>query len=118
MLRDRFGQETALIEPDIARRRTDETRDGMPLHVLRHVEAHELDAERQRKLPRDLRLTDARRTGEQEGADRAPFIAEARARHLDRRSQRADGTILAEDHELQVALDVAQNVTIGSRDVL
>jgi hypothetical protein len=38
LLGDGFGQQTALIEPDIARRRTDQTRYGVALHVLGHVE--------------------------------------------------------------------------------
>src|SRR6185436_15653784 len=37
-------------------RRADEARDGVPLHVLRHVEPQELDAERQRQLLCDLGL--------------------------------------------------------------
>ena len=118
VLRDGLGQQAALIEADVARRRADQARHGVPLHVLRHVEAHELDAERQRELPRDLRLADAGRAGEQERADGPPLVAETRARHLDRGSQRADRAVLAEDHELQVALDVAQHVAIRSRDVL
>ena len=38
MLVDGIGEQPALIEPDIARRRTDQPRNRMTLHVLRHVE--------------------------------------------------------------------------------
>jgi hypothetical protein len=76
VLRDRLGQQAALVEADVARRRADQARDRVPLHVLRHVEADQLDAERQRELPRDLGLADAGRTGEQERADRLALVAE------------------------------------------
>ena len=85
MLGDRLGEQAALIEADVARRRADQARDRVPLHVLGHVEAHELDAHGDRELARDLGLADAGRTGEQEAADRLALIAQARARHLDGR---------------------------------
>jgi hypothetical protein len=44
----------------------------------------------------------------QEGADRLVRLAQARARHLDRRGQRVDRLVLAEDHALQVAVEVLQ----------
>ena len=71
-----------------------------------------------RELPRDFRLADAGRTREQERADGAPLVAQARAGHLDGGRQRADRAILAEDDELQIALDVAQHVAIRGGDVL
>src|SRR3546814_8790212 len=70
MLVDGIGEQPALVEADVARRRADEARDRMPLHVLRHVEAGQLDAERQRELARHLGLADAGRAGEQVAADR------------------------------------------------
>jgi Protein of unknown function (DUF3170). len=45
MLVDAIGQRAALVEADVARRRTDQPADGMPLHVLRHVEAQDRHAE-------------------------------------------------------------------------
>ena len=80
----RLGEQTALVVTDIAGRRTDQTRDGMPLHVLGHIETDQLDAEMQRQLTRDLGLADTGRAGEQEGADRLVAIIQARTRHLDR----------------------------------
>ena len=55
MLGDRLGQQAALIEADVARRRADQARHRMPLHVFRHVEAQELDAQRDGELPGRLR---------------------------------------------------------------
>ena len=70
VLGDRLGEQPTLVEADVARRRADQARDRVPLHVLGHVEAQELDAHRDRQLPGDLGLADAGGTGEQEAADR------------------------------------------------
>jgi len=40
MLTDRLGQLPALLVADIARRSTDESADGMFLHIFAHVERH------------------------------------------------------------------------------
>ena len=89
----------------------------MPLHVFRHVEANQLDAHRERELASDLGLADAGGAREQERADGPPLVAEARACHLDRGRERADRAVLTEDHELEIALDVAQRIAIGGRHV-
>ena len=65
-----FGQQAALVEADVARRRADQARHRVPLHVLGHVEADQLDAHDVGELARDLGLADAGRAGEQEAADR------------------------------------------------
>ena len=44
MLGDGLGEQAALVEADVARRRADQARHRVPLHVLGHVEAQELDA--------------------------------------------------------------------------
>ena len=46
MLVDAVGEQAALIEADIAGRRADQAADRVALHVLRHVEAQQLDPER------------------------------------------------------------------------
>ena len=46
MLVDAVGEQPALVEADIAGRRADQARDRVALHVFRHVEADQLDAER------------------------------------------------------------------------
>jgi hypothetical protein len=45
MLVDAVGQQTALIETDIARRRADQPGHRVALHVFRHVEAQQLHAQ-------------------------------------------------------------------------
>ncbi len=118
MLGDRLGQQAALVEADIARRRADQARDRVALHVFRHVEAQELDAHGDGELAGDLGLADTGGTCEQEAADRLALIAEAGARHLDGRGQRLDRLVLTEDHELQIALQVLQHLAVGGRDAL
>ena len=76
-----LGELAALLVADVAGRRADEPRDGVLLHVLGHVDAdhrvlaveHELG-----QRARQLGLADAGRAEEQERADRAVGVAEAR----------------------------------------
>ena len=112
MLGDRFGQQAALVEADVARRRADQARHRMALHVFGHVEADQLDAHDVGELARDFGLADAGGAGEQETADRLLRIAQPAARHLDRRGQRFDGLVLAEHHRLQVAVEVLQRIAV------
>src|SRR6516225_5558953 len=46
MLVDAVGEQPALVEADIAGRRADQPRHGVALHIFRHVEADQLNAER------------------------------------------------------------------------
>ena len=118
MLGHRFGELAALVEADVARRRADQARHRVPLHVLGHVEAKQLDAEAVGELARDFGLADAGGAAEQEVADRLPRIAEARARHADGGHQRVDGLVLAEHDVLQVAVERLQRIAVVGRDVL
>ncbi len=88
MLVDRVGEQAALVEADIARRRADQPRDRVALHVFGHVEADQLEPEAGGELARGLGLADAGRAREQVAADRLLRIAQARARELDRRRER------------------------------
>ena len=118
VLIDPVGQKAALVEPDIARRRADEPRDGMALHIFRHVKAQEFHAEQVGELFGNFRLADAGRTGEQIVADGLFRLAQAGARQLDGRRKRADGRILTEHDALQVGLQIADGVRIVLRHVL
>ena len=90
----------------------------MRLHILGHVEAHQLDAKLHRQLAGDLGLADAGRPGKQEAADRLVAVTKTGTRHLDGGGQRVDGRILPEDHHLQVAVEVTQHVAIRRADLL
>ncbi|MDT4809889.1 hypothetical protein FQZ97_427910 [compost metagenome] len=90
----------------------------MPLHVLGHVEAHQLDAQRLGQLPRHFGLADPGGTGEEEGADRLVRRLQPGPGQLDRGGQRFDGIALAEHGELEVALEIAQQLLVRRGDVL
>ena len=90
----------------------------MALHVFGHVEAQQLHAHHIGQLPRDLGLADAGGPAEQETADRLDRIAQAAARHADRRGQRVDGLVLAEDHRFQVAVEALQRIAVVHRNGL
>src|ERR1035437_5211635 len=109
MLIDAVGEQPALVEADIAGRRTDQTRYRMSLHVFRHIEADELNTKRERKLLGNFGLADAGRPGKQIAADRLFWFALACARELDRCRQRIDRPVLAVDHGLERLLEMAEH---------
>ena len=118
VLVDAVGQEPALVEAHVARRRADQPRDRVLLHVFRHVEAQEFHPEDRGELLRDLRLADARGAGEEVVADGLLGLAQTRAGELDRGRQRLDGRVLAEDHALERAFEVLEHRGIVLRDGL
>ena len=118
VLVDGISQQPALIEPDVARRRADQPRDGMALHVFRHVEADQLHPQRRGQLSRHLRLAHARGPGEQIGADGLLRLAQTGAGQLDGGAQGLDGRILAEYHAGQLVLQVLQHLRVIARDGL
>ncbi len=118
VLVDGVGEEPALVEADVARRRADEPRDRVALHILRHVEAGDLDPHGARELARDLGLAHTRWPGEEIAADRLLGLAEPRAGELDRGRQRVDRPVLAEHHGLEVALEVLEHFLVVARDAL
>src|SRR5580698_11076503 len=84
MLIDAVGEQASLIEANIAGWRADQPRNGMALHVFRHVEADHLDAKGGSQLLRDFGLADAGWAREQITADRLFRFAQAGACQLDR----------------------------------
>ena len=118
MLVDAVGQQAALVEADIARRRADEPGDRVLLHVFGHVEAQQLDAHEVGELLGDFRLADAGRAGEQVAADRLLRLAQAGARQLDRRGERLDRLVLAEHDALQVLLEIDEHLGVALGDRL
>src|ERR1700746_3372534 len=115
MLVDAIGEEATLVEADIAGRRADQPRNGVALHIFRHVEADQLDAERRRKLLGHLGLASAGRSGEQRAADRLFWLAQAGAGELDRRRERLDGLVLTVDDALEGLLQVPEHLCIVLR---
>ena len=61
MLVDAVSEQAALIEAHVTGRRPDQARDGVTLHVLRHVEADQFHAEQCGELLCHFGLADAGR---------------------------------------------------------
>ena len=80
---DRFGQQTTLVEADIAGRCADQTRHRVALHVFRHIEADQLDTHDVGELARNFGLAHTGRAGKEEAAGRFLRVAKPAARHLD-----------------------------------
>ena len=118
LLGDGFGEQAALVEADITRWGPDQPGNGMTLHVFRHVETLQLDAQAVGQLLGDLRLADAGRAGKQEGTDRLARVAESGAGHLDCLGECVDRLVLAEDDRLEVAVKVLQRAAVIHRHVL
>src|SRR4051812_775423 len=111
-----LGELAALVVAGVARRRADQARDGVLLHVLRHVDAHHrvLVAEEElRERPRQLRLAHARRAEEDEGAGRPLRVLEARARAADRLRDDLDGGMLADDALVELLLHAHELLRLG-----
>ena len=90
----------ALVIADVSRRGTNETRDGELLHVLGHVDAHEVVLIVEQAVGEGLcklRLADARGTEEEEAADRAVRVCDACTRALDCLGDEAHGLVLTDD---------------------
>ena len=82
----RLGELTALLVADVARRRADEARHGVLLHVLRHVDADHRPLVVEQEVgerARQLGLADAGGAEEQERADRPVGVGEPGARPAD-----------------------------------
>ena len=115
VLVDRVGQQAALVEPDIAGRCADQTRDRMAFHVFRHIETRQFHAERIGELAGDLGLADTGRAGEQVRADRLVRFAQPGTGELDGRCQRIDGAVLAEDHTFEIGIQRLERLLVGAR---
>ena len=97
-----LGQLAALVVADVAGRGPDQARDRELLHVLAHVDAHDVALVVEQELGErlgQLGLADAGRAEEQERADRAVRIAEPRPRWRTAEATALDRLGLA-DHAL------------------
>src|SRR5581483_2138395 len=113
---DGLGELPALLEADVSGRRADQTRDGVLLHVLRHVEADEGLLAVEEELgegARELRLPDARRAEEDERADRPVRILDAGARAEDGTRDRLDRLVLADHALVEVLFQVEELLALA-----
>ena len=110
-----FGQLAALFIAHISGRRTDQTRHGEFLHILRHIDAHQiLFIVKQRLCQRlgKLCLADARGAKEQERAERPVRVLNACSASLDSLRDDAHGLILADNTLVQRIFEMQQLVAL------
>ncbi len=113
---NRFGQHTALVVTDIARRGADQAGNGMLLHELGHVEAHHRVLVVEEELGEslgELGLADARRPQEHERADRAVGVLQPGTRAPHGASDGFDRLFLADDALAERALHVDELVPLA-----
>ncbi len=116
-----LGELTAVFVGDVSRRRSDEERDRMFLHILGHVEAYHrvLGAEHLfGKALGEVGLTDAGLAEEEEGTDRAFGVAESESAALDSAYDGLDGQVLSDDLMLERVRHGAESFVLGSRYAL
>ncbi|MNT00927.1 hypothetical protein D3C72_1353750 [compost metagenome] len=82
MLDHRVSEQAALVKADVSRRRTNQTADGVAFHVLGHIKAQQLNAQRFGQLYRHLGFPDTGWTGKQEGTDRFMLVTQTRTGHF------------------------------------
>src|SRR4051812_4429799 len=101
---------------DVARGRAHQARDGVLLHVLRHVDAHHRVLVAEQELgerPCELGLADARRAQEDERAGRPLRVLQARARAADRLRDDLDGGVLPDDALVELLLHAHELLRLG-----
>ena len=115
-----LGQLTALIKAYISRRRTDETRHRVLLHVLRHIETdHGLFVTEHgfRKRLAQLGLAYAGRAEENERADGAILIFQADSAAADGLCNGRDGFVLTDDTLVQRIFKMQQALAFFLRQL-
>ena len=96
----RLGQLAALFIADVSRRRANQPRDGVTLLIFRHVDANHrpfVIEQELRQRSRQLRLTDAGRSQEDEAPQWTVRVLQSCSSAPDRVTHRADGLFLAND---------------------
>ena len=106
-----FGELTALFITDVTRRGTDQTRDGVLLHVLTHVDTHQsglvVEEELRQRLGQ-LGLADARGAQKEKRASRTVRVADSRPGATYRIRNRLDRSILTNKTFVQPLLHMEQ----------
>ena len=115
LLVHRLGEQAALLEAHIARRRADQARHGMALHIFRHIKALQRHAERESQLPRHFGFAHAGGAGKEKAADGFVGQTQARARHFHGGHQGFDGAVLAKHHVFQIAAEILQHLLVVVR---
>ena len=115
VLPHRIGQQSALVETNISWRGSNQSGNGMLLHVFTHVKTLEVNSHDECQLLGEFRLSHPGRTGEKERADGLFRTPQSGTGTLDRLSQNPNRIILTEDLELQSLFQIFQLfLVIGS----
>ena len=104
---DRFAQLAGLFVADVARRCSDESRNGVALLELAHVEPHHqtlVAEERLGECPGKLGLADAGRAEEEEAPVGPVRIGQSRARAPHGLSHCGDRLVLSDDPAVELLL--------------
>ena len=107
----RFGELAALVEPDVAWRRPEQTTDRVRLHVLGHVQPQQgvfIVEQVIRQRLGQLGLTDAGGSQEQERTDRPLRVAQTRPRAPNRVGDGDDSLVLVDHPGMQRLFQVQQ----------
>ena len=108
---DRLGELAAVVVANVARRRTDEPRDRVPLHELGHVETDQRVLAAEHKLgegAHQFGLSDAGGSQGEEHANGPAFVLEAGPSTPDGLGHHGDGLILPDDPFFDVLFHLEQ----------
>ena len=117
---DRLGQLAALFISDVARRRADQSRDGILFHILGHIDSdHVLLIVEQRLCESlcKLRLADAGGSEEQERADRPRRVLDARLRAHNCLADLGHSLILSDHSLVKLRIEMQRLVALGLRQL-
>ena len=116
-----FGKLAALFVSHVARRRTDETRYGVLLHIFAHIDADDGILRVEKILGQHLGQVGFAHTGgteEDEGADGLVGVLESGAVAADGLGNLDDGVVLADDLALQLVGHLQQARALVGGDAL
>ncbi len=116
-----FGQLSALLVTHVTRRRTNQARDGELLHILTHIDSDQVvfrSEETFGYLLGQLRLTNAGRAQEEEGAHRFVGVLQPGAVAADGLYHLADRFVLADDYFAQGGLHLHEPAAFVFRNLV
>src|SRR6266487_856164 len=111
-----LGQLPTFVVADVTRRTTEQTRDGMRLHILRHVEADHVVLATEQFSGQRLRqfsFTNTGRSQEQEGTNRAFWIFQTGTRATNGTRHGVDRLVLTDDALAQILFQVTQVLALA-----
>ena len=114
----RFGELAALVVADIAGGSADQPRNRMPLHILRHIQAHHIGfvvKQKLRQRPRQFGLAHAGRPQEYETADGPARVAKAGAGAADGLGYGGHGFVLPDNPPVQFGFHIHQPLALAGQ---